>query len=86
METQAPGQAGEEKSFAPPHGSQHLPHLRKGAHTSLPATQGPPGPVQTHTFQVQTVDTVPEVRELLGKQSGWWLRQEDTCRRQAGPP
>ena len=35
-----------------------------------------PGPFQTHTFQIQTVDAVSEVRELLGKQSGWWSRQE----------
>lgn len=44
----------------------------------LPTTQGPPapGPFQTHTFQIQAVDAVPEVRELLGKQSGRWSSQE----------
>lgn len=35
-----------------------------------------PGPFQTHTFQIQAVDAVPEVRELLGKQSGRWSSQE----------
>lgn len=45
----------------------------------------PRDPGQTLTFQVQAVDAVPEVRELLGKQSGRWLRQKDMCRRRAGP-
>lgn len=30
-----------------------------------------PASVQTRTFQVQTVDAVPEICELLGEWSGW---------------
>lgn len=51
-------------------------HLQ-GALT-LPTTQGLLASIQTHTFQVQTVNAVPKVRELLGKQNGWWLRQNET--------
>lgn len=56
-----------------------------GRRVAPPTTQGLRASVQTHTFQVQAVDAVSEVCELLGKQSGWRLRREDTCKGQAGP-
>lgn len=58
-------------------------HLREAL--ALPTTQGLPASVRAHTFQVQTVNAVPEVCELLGKQIGQWLRQEDTSKGQARP-
>lgn len=55
-----------------------LGHLQGGP--SLAYHPMAPGPFQTHTFQIQTVDAVPEVRALLGKQSGQWSRQKTLTR------